>query len=131
MTKSQLQKYIFLFTSVIIIGILFSVLHGIQSSKNTSAEAHIENGTQVIEIFAKNGYSPTKIQAKSNLLTILRIKTENTYDCSASLTIPDIKYSKFLQPTASTDVQLLPQTAGTKIRGSCSMGMYGFEIIFV
>lgn len=132
MNKSQLQKIGFLAVSSIVILSLFLVLHGLQSAKNTSAEAEIrEGGAQVIEIFAKNGYTPTTIQAKADTPTILRIQTENTYDCSAALIIPDLNYEKFLQPTATSDVQILPQKAGTEILGSCSMGMYGFKINFV
>jgi plastocyanin domain-containing protein len=93
--------------------------------------AEISGNAQVIKVFAKNGYSPSKITAKADTETIIRIETNNTYDCSAALVIPSIKYSKFLPTSGTTDIQLLPQKAGTEIQASCSMGMYGFTIEFV
>lgn len=102
-------------------------------SQNNSSKslAQATGNFQIVEVFAKNGYSPSVTEAKADTATILRMKTKNTLDCSASLFIPDLKYQEFLEPTAETDIQILPQKAGTVISGSCSMGMYGFEIRFV
>lgn len=103
-------------------------------SKNTTpefAKSNTEGGFQIVEVTAKNGYSPAVTQAKADTATILRIKTNNTLDCSASIFIPDLKFQEFLPTTGETDIQILPQKAGTSIAGSCSMGMYGFEIRFV
>ncbi len=103
-------------------------------SKNTTSEfakSSAEGGFQIVEVTAKNGYSPAVTQAKADTATILRIKTNNTLDCSAALFIKDLKFQDFLPTTGETDIQILPQKAGTTIAGSCSMGMYGFEIRFV
>lgn len=132
MTVSQLKKTTFLILSGFIILGLVLILNNLQSAKNVKSYSSIsESGVQVIEVFAKNGYSPSIIEAKSNVATILRIKTENTYDCSAVLSIPKLNYSKFLPSSGKSDVQILPQQPGTEIVASCSMGMYGFKIDFV
>ena len=130
--KSQLKKVSFLIISILLIGGLFLYLGTLQNSKNISGEATLlEDGTQILEVTAKNGYFPSNIQAKSDTPTILRIKTNNTYDCSAALTIPKLSYNTFLPTNGNTDVQILPQKSGTIINASCSMGMYGFRIEFV
>lgn len=90
----------------------------------------IVDGRQIIEIDAKGGYWPKEIDAKSEIPTILRFNTSNTFDCSSALVIPSINYSKNLPPNGSTEVDLEPQKSGTKLRGLCSMGMYGFIINF-
>lgn len=86
---------------------------------------------QVAEVFAKNGYSPTKIQANANVPTILKIKTENTLDCSGSVVIPELDFQEFLPVTGITEIQILPQESGETIAASCTAGQYGFEIRFV
>jgi plastocyanin domain-containing protein len=57
----------------------------------------IVDGKQVIEILARGGYSPRKTVAKAGVPTILRVKTQNTYDCSSALVIPALNYRKFLE----------------------------------
>jgi plastocyanin domain-containing protein len=101
------------------------------NSSSATAIASEDGKFQIIEVTAKNGYSPRVTEAKSNTATILRVKTSNTLDCSGSLFIPDLKYQEFLPTSGETDIQILPQKAGTTISASCSMGMYGFEIRFV
>jgi plastocyanin domain-containing protein len=102
-----------------------------RNSDTALAKAKTEGGFQVVEVSAKNGYSPRITEEKANTPTILRVTTKNTLDCSASLFIPDLKYQEFLPTNGETDIQILPQKSGTSITGSCSMGMYGFEIRFV
>lgn len=102
-----------------------------KNSETTLSKAVTESGFQIVEVTAKNGYSPKITEAKANTPTILRMITKNTLDCSASLFVPDLKYQEFLPTSGETDIQILPQAAGTTISGSCSMGMYGFEIRFV
>ena len=88
------------------------------------------NGTQVIDLLAKNGYSPNLIAAKAGMPTTLRVKTDGTYDCSASLTVPQLGYRKFLQPTGSEDIAISAQQAHGTLNGVCSMGMKSFKIMF-
>lgn len=131
MQKLNSKKIIFLSVAFLVVLLLAFVLIGLKSSRNSVGVADTSGNVQVITVLAKNGYSPSKIVAKADIPSIIRIQTSNTYDCSAALVIPAINYSKFLPPSGTTDVQLLPQKAGTEILASCSMGMYGFTIEFV
>ena len=63
--------------------------------------ATIVEGKQIIEIKANSGYSPRLISAKAGIQTTIKMETLNTFDCSASLVIPEISYQKFLKPTGT------------------------------
>jgi plastocyanin domain-containing protein len=105
------------------------------NSKNntvmTSTNVNTEGEKQIIEITAKGGYSPDKTIAKAGVPTIIRVKTNNTFDCSSGLRIKSIGYSKNLPPTGITDIDVPAQTAGTTLKASCSMGMYNFSVQFI
>ena len=131
MQKIQNKKIIFLALAIVIALALGFVLFSLKSSRNTQGVAETSGNVQVVNVLAKNGYSPMMITAKADMPSIIRIQTNNTFDCSAALVIPSINYSKFLPSSGTTDIQLLPQKSGTEILGSCSMGMYGFSIEFV
>lgn len=118
--------------SILIAGAI--VLSG-QKSDTSVATVPVDNvsiseGKQVVEIGVKGGYSPRRSVAKADTPTILRMKTNGTFDCSSALTIPSINYQKNLPPSGVTDVELPPQKAGTTLQGLCSMGMYSFEVAF-
>lgn len=98
--------------------------------KYSTENVEIIDGKQIIEINARGGYLPMITLAKANVETVLKVKTVNTYDCSTALIIPQINYSEILPPTADTIINLPPQTSGSELRGTCSMGMYGFRIRF-
>ncbi len=102
----------------------------INTDSTESPVVYEEEGKQVIEIKAKAGYFPTSTQAAPNKDTVLRVTTDNTFDCSSALTIPKLGIRKNLPPTAKTDIALGPQSPGSKITGSCTMGMYSFNLSF-
>jgi len=85
---------------------------------------------QVIEITAKNGYSPMSSVAKANTPTTLRFTTSGTFDCSSSIVIPDLHYHTRLPMNGTTEVPVPPQAAGTELTGTCGMGMYSFTVKF-
>lgn len=89
----------------------------------------IENGVQIIKITARGGYQPRQSLAQSGIPTVLRIDTNGTFDCSASIRIPALKISQILPQSGTTDIDLGSPTAGT-LSGTCGMGMYSFEINF-
>ena len=93
------------------------------------ANVVIENGVQVVNIDARGGYSPRRSVAKAGIPTVVRFNTSGTYDCSASVTIPELRVRKFLPSNGSSDIDLGTREAGT-LSGSCSMGMYPFSIEF-
>jgi plastocyanin domain-containing protein len=87
-------------------------------------------GKQVIKIGAKAGYAPRITLAKAGVPSLIKFETNSTFDCSASLAIPDLNYKTILPPTGVTELDVPEQEAGTVLRGLCSMGMYSFEIRF-
>lgn len=89
----------------------------------------IENGIQVIEIRAKGGYSPKRTRAVADMPTVIRFATKSTFDCSSALIIPSLGIQKNLPMNGATDIDIGTPQAGS-LFGSCSMGMYGFEIVF-
>lgn len=96
-----------------------------QSAKNIV----MKDGIQYITINAKGGYSPKVSSAKSGIPTKLVVKTNGTYDCSASLVIRSIGYQKVLPQTGEEIIDIGTPEAST-LTGMCSMGMYFFEVNF-
>ena len=113
------------------IGIIF-----IGDSKNDNASTgstqsvEIKNGVQYITINAKGGYSPKVSIAKAGIPTKLIVKTDGTYDCSASLVIHSVPFQKILPQTGETEIDLGIPKVGVPLNGVCGMGMYSFQINF-
>ncbi len=84
-------------------------------------------GQQIVEIKVRGGYSPQTTTVKAGVPTILRFITNGSYDCSTSIRIPDLGISKNLPATGTTDIHIGTLAAGT-LQGTCSMGMYKFEL---
>ncbi|MCX6793287.1 MAG: cupredoxin domain-containing protein [Candidatus Falkowbacteria bacterium] len=136
-----MSKKILLVVGGIIIIVIFIIASYNQAPKTvkysnntetmvTSSNVSTENGKQVITIDVKGGYSPKVTNAKANVATIIRAKTNSTFDCSSALRIPAINYSKNLPPSDTTDIEIPNQAAGSSLKGLCSMGMYSFTINF-
>lgn len=89
----------------------------------------IVDGKQIIEITARGGYQPRKSVAKAGIPTIIRFKTNGTFDCSSSVRISSLGIFKSLPQTGSTDIDIGNGKVGT-LQGSCGMGMYPFQIDF-
>ena len=130
------MKKIFPISLLLTIGFIVAIIILLQ--KNTTAtvvpngQSHVSivDGTQVIAIDAKGGYAPRNTTAKANMPTTLNIKTNGTYDCSSSVSIPSLGYRTNLPPSGITPVEIPPQPAGTTINGVCAMGMYHFAVNF-
>ncbi len=88
-----------------------------------------EDGIQYIDLTAKGGYSPRKTIAQAGIPTVLTVTTNGTYDCSSAIKIPDEQISQDLPATGQTDIALGTPAAGL-LQGTCTMGMYNFEIDF-
>ncbi|MCC7160191.1 hypothetical protein IT399_00460 [Candidatus Nomurabacteria bacterium] len=97
----------------------------VADGKNVS----IVDGKQIIDLTARGGYSPIKSVAKAGMHTILRFNTSGSFDCSSFVRIPSMNLSKNLVLNGTTDIDLGNPKEGI-LRGSCSMGMYPFEINF-
>ena len=128
------MKYIF--ASIIIAGALIggAVIisrGGSDDSQEASvSNVSIVNGKQIIEINARGGYSPRLTNAKSEIPSVIRMKTQGTFDCSSALVIPALGYRSNLSSSGITDIEVPPQKSGTTLQGLCSMGMYSFSIKF-
>ncbi len=108
--------------------LLFSGDNLARVDEGMDAQNVTENeGKQYIEIRAKGGYEPRVSLAKSGIPTILRIRTESTFDCSSQVRIPSLNVSQSLSPSGVTEVDLGVLKPGV-LQGACSMGMYSFEI---
>lgn len=92
---------------------------------------YLEDGVQIIEIKAKGGYAPAVTTAKAYKATILRMVTDDTFDCSSSVVIPDLQLRKRLPLSGNTDIQLPTISENTSITVYCGMGMYSFNLNFV
>jgi len=133
--KSILQNFGGIVFIIIIGAILLLVFTNKPASgnslpSNNIAEVNNDPNAQILSVTAKNGFSPSIIQAKANQSTILRVSTQNTFDCSSTISIPSLNISRVLGSNGTTDINLGTQAAGTTIHGTCGMGMYSFEIKF-
>lgn len=86
------------------------------------------SNVQTIEMLAKNGYSPKDVVVDSGRPIDLKVKTKNTFDCSADFRIKKLGIAVVLQPNNEETFQLPSLQPGETIDGSCGMGMYGFVI---
>ncbi len=127
----QKNTIISIIVSVALIGgTLYFVSDKSTSTGTPSQNVEIRDGVQYVTVTAKGGYSPRTTQLKSGLPTKLVVKTDGTYDCSASLAIRSAGFQKILQPTGEEIIDLGTPKSGEKVQGVCSMGMYNFAINF-
>ncbi len=96
-----------------------------------SSVVQIENGVQIINMKAKNGFIPSDIVAYANMPTILRVQTSNTIDCSNTVRIPKLGISQPLAFNGTTDIKIPPFEKGQELVGTCSMAHYVFKIKFI
>lgn len=117
--------------AILIIG--GSVLLGNNNTTSSSETQNVttENGTQVISITAKGGFAPKLTTAKAETPTVIKVKTNGTYDCSSTLNIPVLGISRVMEPTDELEIQVPPQKSGSELLATCSMGMYNFSIQFI
>ena len=107
------------------------IVQSSQISSEPTNNVYDENGIQIIEVTAKGGYSPDETTAKALLPTILRFVTDDTFDCSSSVIIPNLRIRKRLPLSGKTDIQLPTIPENTTITVYCGMGMYYFNLNFV
>jgi plastocyanin domain-containing protein len=103
---------------------------GTTASTQAAQNIEIKDGVQYITIDAKAGYSPKVSTARAGIPTKLVVKTNGTYDCSASLAIRSIGYQKILPQTGEETIDIGTPVAGQPLQGVCGMGMYNFLVNF-
>jgi plastocyanin domain-containing protein len=106
------------------LGIIFT------SGTKSAQSVLIRDGVQYITIDAKGGYSPQTTEAQAGIPTKLIVKTNDTYDCSATLVIHSVGFQKILPQTGETEIDIGIPKAGVPLQGVCGMGMYNFEVDF-
>lgn len=120
-------------TIALVIGLGIVFLGGSKNGTGTVGSAQnvkIRDGIQYITVNAKGGYSPKVSTAKAGIPTKLIVKTNGTYDCSASLVIRSIGFQKILAQTGEEVIDLGTPKAGQPLHGLCGMGMYNFAVNF-
>ena len=100
--------------------------NAVQAVQNVSMEGE----KQIIVIDAKGGYSPKLTTAKAGVPTVIRLKTNGTYDCSSAVTIASLSFRKNLDATGVTEVEVPASSAQGTLEGVCAMGMYTFSVTF-
>jgi plastocyanin domain-containing protein len=128
------QKILIIISLIVGIGVIWFALSLNAASTPGSVQptnaVREEQGKQIIHVLARGGYSPEQIVAKADMPTVLEIETKGTYDCSAALNIPKLKFKKFLPGTGTTKVDVPAELARETIDGICAMGMYSFQVRF-
>jgi plastocyanin domain-containing protein len=129
-----MKKDIFI-PSIISIAIIGGTLYFVSdkavyppSETTQSQNIEIRDGIQYVTIVAKGGYAPRVTDIKGGVPTKLVVKTDGTYDCSASLIIRSVGFRKILQPSGEEIIDLGTPRSGDKVQGVCGMGMYSFQI---
>jgi len=100
------------------------------TTQGSTQNIEMKDGVQYITINVKGGYSPKVTTAKAGIPTKLIMKTNGTYDCSASLRIGSVGFQKILKNTGEETIDLGTPVAGVPVRGVCGMGMYSFLVNF-
>ena len=129
MTRSTIFSIIF--SLLIVSGAIFLTGNSGSASVAEGVETTVIGDKQYIDMVAKGGYSPKKINAKAGMPLTIKMKTANTFDCSAFVVIPAISYRGTLNLDGTTEIPIPAQKSGTTIAGSCGMGMYGFTVNFL
>ena len=120
-------------TLALIIGMAIIFWGGSKSENNSNKigeNSEIKDGIQYVTINAKGGYSPKTSIAKADIPTKLIVKTDGTYDCSASLVIRSVGFQKILSQIGEEIIDIGIPKAGQPLQGVCGMGMYNFKINF-
>ncbi len=121
-------------TFILVLGMGFIFLGGSKSDNNGVDEAtqniEIKEGVQYVTVKAKGGYFPKVSSAQAGIPTKLVVKTDGTYDCSASLVIRSLGFQKVLAQTGEEVINVGVPGAGERLQGLCAMGMYNFVVNF-
>lgn len=88
-----------------------------------------QTGNNLIINVVDYGYQPNKLIASANQTVTVKLVTKNTRSCSRAFVIPSLNIGVILPETGEETITIPPQPSGTRIKFSCSMGMYTGEII--
>ena len=117
--------------TAIVIGGIILLGKNPDTTEQVVQNVSMEGEKQVIEILAKGGYSPKLTTAQAGVPTVIRLKTNGTYDCSSAVSIPSIGFRKNLEATGVSEVEIPASGAQGILEGVCAMGMYRFTVKFL
>lgn len=109
-----------------------NILGSVKSAQPVQGSSSLPQSDGVTLYLAANGdgYSPQVLNAKADTDITLNIVTNRTYSCARDFVIPSLGIEKLLPETGTVSIPISAQPAGTRMRFSCSMGMYAGEIVF-
>lgn len=81
-----------------------------------------------VDVKAKNGFYPSELNLPAGKPTVLNVETDNTYDCSSTISFPALGLRKTLLPSDTASLELPSQESGTSLTATCSMGHYFLTI---
>jgi plastocyanin domain-containing protein len=128
MNKNTFIAIIIILLSVLLASVVLWGSNDDGKSIKTVQNVEVKDGVQYVTIDARGGYFPKESSIKPNMPTKLIIKTNNTYDCSASLVVRSVNFQKMLKPTGEEIIDLGTLKSGEDINGVCGMGMYSFKV---
>ena len=117
--------------AIVLIVIALTLSGGNTNEPENANNVTMEGDQQIINLKARGGYWPKVTTAKADLPTVIKVITNNTFDCSSALVIPSLNWRQNLPPAGATEIKVPAQKAGTKLQGLCAMGMYRFDINFI
>lgn|GEM_PF-1330197 len=91
------------------------------------------DGTQVVKVLVKHGYSPNTIMAKAGQplkIEFYRDEEPNSESCDKDLVIPSENVNIPLPAHESQIVEIKPQTTGSEVEFQCGMHMMRGKISF-
>lgn len=100
----------------------------VSDSGAAGSNVEVRDGVQYVTVSAQNGYAPRTSVIEPDLPTKLVVKTNGTYDCSASLVIREVGYQKILEPTGQEIIDIGTPKSGDSLQGICGMGMFNFTV---
>jgi len=113
---------------ILAVGVLLAIIallvFGTDGKRNS---VNVED-KPVYNMTAKGGYYPDVIEIESDKPAILAIHTDNTYDCSGAISIPDLDIDMVLPPSGDTDIEIPSLKSGVIIKGGCTGSTHGFKI---
>jgi sulfite exporter TauE/SafE len=149
---ARLEKFFMRFVAVVVLVLGFVTLNGglnvlgsplsfqnltrgLVSSNSESApvansgQPSAVDGSLILNV-QNSGYFPQTLKAPANTAFMLNLVTNKTYSCARDFVIPALNFYQLLPDTGTVQVNIPAQPAGTRIRFTCSMGMYTGQIIF-
>jgi sulfite exporter TauE/SafE len=111
---------------------LTNIMESAKASQPVAASSSLpqSDGVTLYLSASNSGYSPRVLNAKANTDITLNIITNGNYSCSRDFVITSLGIEKLLPQTGTVSISIPAQPAGTKMRFSCSMGMYTGVIVF-